>query len=148
MRNATPSSIVRGDTFAALLFCFNDIATNSEANEYAAEYVRNKIRQTVNNPEVAVLLCLKDYPIRTKRICMDTGYFEAFNRDNVTLVDVKSNPIQEVRPSAVRLADGSDYVLDVVVFPNRLRRDHWPPVADEHRRQTRSVSQGEVEGGA
>ena len=99
----------------ALLSCFNDIGTNLEANNYAAEFVRTKIRQTVKNQEVAELLCPKDYPIGTKRICLDTGYFETYNRDNVTLVDVKTNPIVEITPKGIRTT-AADYDLDVIIF--------------------------------
>ncbi|MCW2539994.1 MAG: cyclohexanone monooxygenase [Frankiales bacterium] len=101
--------------YAALLATFNDITTNPEANEFVAEFVRNKIRQTVKNPEVAELLAPKGYPIGTKRICIDSGYFETYNRDNVTLVDVKTNPIEEITPTGLRTTADS-YDLDVLVF--------------------------------
>jgi cyclohexanone monooxygenase len=102
--------------YTALLSCFNDIATNPEANEYAAEFVRNKIRATVKDPTVAEMLVPKDYPIGTKRICIDTHYFETYNRDNVTLIDVRSAPIEEITPTGLRTADGATYELDVLVF--------------------------------
>jgi cation diffusion facilitator CzcD-associated flavoprotein CzcO len=98
-----------------LLRAFNDIATNLAANETAAEFVRAKIRQIVRDPATAELLVPKDYPIGTKRICMDTGYFETYNRDNVTLVDVRSDPIEEIVREGVRTRAGV-YELDVLVF--------------------------------
>ena len=101
--------------YTALLTCFNDIGINKEANETAAEFVRNKIRHTVKDPAVADLLAPRDYPIGTKRICIDTNYFETYNRDNVTLVDVRTKPIVEITPTGVRTADAS-YDLDVLVF--------------------------------
>jgi cyclohexanone monooxygenase len=94
---------------------FNDLRTNLAANETAAEFVRQKIRQIVRNPEVADLLCPTGYPIGTKRLCMDSHYFEAFNRENVTLVDVKAKPILEVTQTGVCTSDRS-YELDVIVF--------------------------------
>jgi cyclohexanone monooxygenase len=57
----------------------------------------------------------KDYPIGTKRICIDTHYFETYNRDNVTLVDVRSAPIEEITPTGLRTTDAT-YELDVLVF--------------------------------
>jgi cyclohexanone monooxygenase len=69
----------------------------------------------VKNPEVAELLAPKDYPIGTKRICVDSHYFETYNRDNVTLVDVKTNPIVEITPTGLRTT-AADYDLDVLVF--------------------------------
>ena len=100
----------------ALLYSFNDIATDPVANEYAAEFVRNKIRQTVKDPEVAELLCPYDHPIGTKRICIDTHYYETYNRDNITLVSVRENPIKRVTASGIELEDGTRYDLDVLVF--------------------------------
>ena len=99
----------------ALLFAFNDIMTDPEANETAAEFVRNKIRQTVKDPDVAELLAPKDYPIGTKRICIDSHYYETYNRDNVTLVDVRTNPIVEITPTGLRTTAGT-YDVDVLVF--------------------------------
>jgi cation diffusion facilitator CzcD-associated flavoprotein CzcO len=98
-----------------LLRSFTDISTNREANETLAEFVRNKIRQTVSDPQVAELLCPKDYPLGAKRICRDTNYYETFNRENVTLVDVKTNPIEEITPGGLRTTAES-YELDVLVF--------------------------------
>jgi cyclohexanone monooxygenase len=98
-----------------MLQSFTDLMTNIDANETAAEFVRNKIRATVKNQEVAELLAPKDYPIFTKRICVDTHYYETYNRDNVTLVDVKTNPIEEITPTGVRTSAGS-YDVDVLVF--------------------------------
>ncbi|MER7003685.1 NAD(P)/FAD-dependent oxidoreductase [Dactylosporangium sp. NPDC000555] len=94
---------------------FSDISTNLEANEIVAEFVRGKIRATVRDPKVAELLCPTTYPIGAKRICMDTGYFEAFNRDNVTLVDVRANPLAEITPTGLRTT-ADEYDLDIIVF--------------------------------
>jgi len=94
---------------------YNDLVINKEANETAAEFVRSKIREIVKDPEVAELLCPKDYPFATKRLCVDTNYFETFNRDNVTLVDVKNSPIEEITPKGVRVGD-TDYEFDAIMF--------------------------------
>jgi len=102
-------------TVAAILTAYTDILTNAEANETAAEFVRNKIREKVKDPKVAELLCPKDHPIGSKRLCLDSGYYETYNRDNVTLVDVNSTPIQEITPKGVRTAE-AEYTLDALVF--------------------------------
>jgi cyclohexanone monooxygenase len=99
----------------AMMQAFKDLRTSREANEMAAEFVREKIRQTVKDPEVAELLCPKDYPIGTKRLCLDVNYFETFNRDNVTLVDVRAHPVTEICPTGLRTTNAS-YDLDVIVF--------------------------------
>ena len=72
----------------SFLYAYNDLLVNKESNETASEFVRNKIRSIVRDPKVAELLLPNDHPIGTKRLCLDTGYFETFNRENVTLVDV------------------------------------------------------------
>ena len=94
---------------------YNNLALDKAANDTAADFVRGKIAETVKDPACAKLLQPTTYPIGTKRICIDTDYFETFNRPNVTLVDIRSNPIEEVLPSAVR-AGGKDYEIDALVL--------------------------------
>jgi cyclohexanone monooxygenase len=94
---------------------FNDLATNENSNEAAAEFVRQKIREIVKDSETAELLVPTDYPIGTKRICADSHYFETFNRDNVRLVDIKANPIQRITPKGV-LAGEEEHEFDAIVF--------------------------------
>jgi cation diffusion facilitator CzcD-associated flavoprotein CzcO len=94
---------------------FTDTMLSLEANEVVAEFIRGKIREIVKDPEVAELLCPKTYPVGTKRICMDTGYFETFNRPNVTLVDVRSNPITEITPTGLRTT-AAEYDLDLLIL--------------------------------
>ena len=69
----------------------------------------------MKDPATAELLCPKDYPFATKRLCVDTNYFETFNRDNVSLVDVKTSPIEEITPTGLRTAD-AEYAFDCLVF--------------------------------
>ena len=94
---------------------FPDTMLSLEANEIVAEFIRGKIREIVKDPEVAELLCPKTYPVGTKRICMDTGYFETFNRPNVTLVDVSSNPITEITPTGLRTT-AAEYEFDILIL--------------------------------
>lgn len=101
-----------GTTF---MQAFRDLVLNQAANDTAAEFVRGKIRQIVKDPKVAELLAPKDYPIGTKRICVDSHYFETYNRPNVTLVDVKTNPIEEITPEGVKVA-GKVYAVDSIVY--------------------------------
>ncbi|MFC0865074.1 flavin-containing monooxygenase [Sphaerimonospora cavernae] len=95
--------------------CFRETMVNPEANEIVAEFVRNKIRQTVKDQAVAELLCPKTYPFGTKRLCLDSGYYETFNRENVTLVDVRSDPITEVTPTGLKTT-ATAYDLDIIIF--------------------------------
>ena len=101
-----------GTTFMA---AFNDLSTNQASNDTAAEFVREKIRAIVNDPIRAELLAAKDYPIGTKRICVDTHYFETFNRDNVELVDVKDAPIEGITARGL-ITHGRHFEFDSLVF--------------------------------
>jgi cyclohexanone monooxygenase len=99
----------------AILTGFSDILTDETANEFAAEFVRGKIRERVDDPEVAELLCPDDHPFGTKRLCVDSDYYETYNRDNVTLVDVRAAPIQELYAPGLR-TEAAEYELDVIIF--------------------------------
>jgi cyclohexanone monooxygenase len=94
---------------------FNDIFINSESNELAAEYVRGRIRSIVKDPAVASKLTPTDHPIGTKRICVDTDYYATFNRPNVTLVDVRDDPIEAITPGGIRTRS-REWPLDSIVF--------------------------------
>ncbi len=94
---------------------YNDLIIEKTANDTAAEFVRAKIAATVNDAAVAELLQPTTYPIGTKRICIDTDYFETFNRANVTLVDIRPAPIERITPNGL-VAGGREYPLDAIVF--------------------------------
>jgi cyclohexanone monooxygenase len=102
--------------FAILVESYNDLLIDEQANETIAEYTRERIRERVADPEVADKLCPDDHAFGTKRLPMETDYYETFNRDNVTLVDVKSNPIVTVTPAGLRLADDTEHEFDVLVL--------------------------------
>lgn len=93
---------------------FGDIYSSVEANATAAEFVRQKIREIVRKPELVGRL-MPDTLIGAKRLCVDNGYFQMFNRDNVELVDISENPITCITENGVQLAQG-EIDLDVIVF--------------------------------
>jgi cyclohexanone monooxygenase len=99
----------------SFLYSFTDLLISKEANETASEFVRRKIRATVRDPRTAELLCPDDHPIGTKRLVLDTDYYETYNRDNVTLVDIRSKAIREITPTGLSTTD-ADYELDAIVF--------------------------------
>ena len=99
----------------SFLYSFTDLLVSKESNETASEFVRRKIRATVKDPKTAELLCPNDHPIGTKRLILDTDYYETYNRGNVTLVDIRSKPIEEITPTGLRTSD-TDYALDAIVF--------------------------------
>jgi cyclohexanone monooxygenase len=92
-----------------------DLLTNQQANDTAAEFCRAKIRAVVRDPAVAEALVPRHYPVGTKRICVDTNYYETFNRDTVTLVDIRRAPIEAITPHGLRTRD-AEYTLDSLVF--------------------------------
>jgi len=94
---------------------FNDLLISKDANDTAAEFFRAKIRSIVRDPAVADTLTPKHYPLGTKRLCVDTNYYATFNRDNVTLVDLKTSPIEAITPDGVRTSRQA-YTLDSIVF--------------------------------
>jgi len=101
-----------GTTFMA---SFNDLIFNKASNDTAADFVRDKIRAMVNDPAKAELLAPTSHPIGTKRICVDTNYYLAYNRPNVDLVDVRNTPIEALTPDGLTV-DGKEYAFDAIVF--------------------------------
>jgi len=93
----------------------NDSIIRQEANDIVADFVRDKIRSVVDDPEVAELLCPNDHPIQTKRLCLDTNYYQTFNRDHVTLHDLRSDPIATITEHGIETAQGSRE-FDAIVF--------------------------------
>jgi cyclohexanone monooxygenase len=94
---------------------YTDILTNKEANDTAAAFFRDKIRAIVRDPAVAATLTPDDYPLGTKRLCVDTNYYSTFNRENVTLVDLRTTPIDAITPRGVRTTS-VEYAVDSLVF--------------------------------
>jgi len=98
----------------ALSAAFTDFFTDERANFEAQEFARRKIREIVRDPCTAELLC-PTHHIGTKRTCVDTNYFQTYNRDNVELVDVRSRPIERITPTGIQLA-GRHLEVDSIVF--------------------------------
>jgi cyclohexanone monooxygenase len=94
---------------------FNDLVSSGDANHTASEFVRDKIRDTVRDPATAELLAPKNHPIGTKRICVDTDYYGTYNRENVTLVDVRGTPISEITADGLKAGE-TEYRFDAIVF--------------------------------
>ena len=95
------------------LGAFGDLLFNEEANDTIAEFARNKIRETVEDPETAELLC-PDNVFGCKRLCVDTNYYQTYNRPNVELVDVSETPIERFTETGL-VVGGKAYAFDAVV---------------------------------
>jgi cyclohexanone monooxygenase len=98
-----------------VLGVFSDIVIDLAANTYLADFVRAKIAATVHHPETAETLMPRDHPIGSKRICVDTAYYETYNRENVALVDVRAGPIEQITPGGLRTRT-AEYRLDALVL--------------------------------
>ncbi|GHE79834.1 cyclohexanone monooxygenase [Amycolatopsis deserti] len=102
--------------FRLFIDSFGDILFDKAANDTIAAYIRDRIRERVHDPAKAELLAPEGYPYGTKRPPLETDYYEAYNRPNVDLVDVKDNPIAAVTPTGVRLADGTEHDFDMLIL--------------------------------
>ena len=98
----------------SFLGAFQDLMVSREANDTAADFVRSKIREKVVDPDVAELLSPRN-TIGCKRLCIDIGYYETFNRQNVELIDVSAAPIEAITEKGVRVG-GNEYEVDAIVF--------------------------------
>ena len=96
------------------LGCFNDLLLDEDANRFAADFVRERIREIVDDPETAEMLC-PDNIIGCKRLCVDTGYYRTYNRDNVELVDISGTPVERLTETGLSVG-GKDYAFDAIVF--------------------------------
>lgn len=123
--------------------CFGDLAVDAEANEHLANFIRGKIDQIVKDPKTAQLLKPHDHPVGSKRITVGTDYYETFNKEHVTLLDAREEPISEITADGVR-TDSNRYIVDSIVFAtgfdamtgsftrmdirgreNKSLREHW-----------------------
>lgn len=102
-----------GGGFQFMFATFNDVSTSMAANAAATDFICRKIKEAVTDPEMVAALTPHDLYAR-RPVCCD-GYYETFNRSNVSLVDVKAHPIVEITPKGIR-TDNGDYELDVIVF--------------------------------
>jgi cation diffusion facilitator CzcD-associated flavoprotein CzcO/acetyl esterase/lipase len=104
-----------GGGFRMLLSTYFDLIINRAANATAADYIRNRIRERVLNPEVAELLCPNDHPYGAKRAPFEKGYYEAFNLPHVQLVDAKTSPIVRITAQGIATT-AKEYECDVIVL--------------------------------
>lgn len=94
---------------------FTDLMRDEKANKRLADFVRAKIRETVKDRETAEKLCPYDHPIGAKRICIDTGYYETFNRENVDLISLRDNPVKRITPAGI-LTEQGEIEVDAIIF--------------------------------
>lgn len=100
----------------SFLYSYTDLLVNKASNDTASEFVRQKIRSIVRDPAVAEILAPQDHPIGTKRLCLDTNYYETYNRNNVSLVNVKTDPIERITATGLRTLAREYGPFDAIVF--------------------------------
>lgn len=113
-RNALYEKLWAEGGLHMLFNSYHDLLTNLEANETLAEFVRGKIRETVKDPDTAAKL-MPNYVLGTKRQVIDDGYFETYNRDNVTLVDLREDPIDHITANSI-ITQSGEHPLDMLVL--------------------------------
>ena len=101
---------------AWVMTAYNDLIVDEAANAKLVDYVHSKIEEMVGDPETAHLLCPTGYPAGTKRVCQHTDYYDAYNRDDVTLIDLRTAPVTAVVPDGLQLADGRTIEAQSIVF--------------------------------
>lgn len=94
---------------------FRDILVDEKANAAVTEFIAKKIRQRVKDPKVADKLIPKDHGFGTRRVPLESGYFEAYNRDNVLLIDLNETPIDRITPAGVKTSD-REHEFDILVY--------------------------------
>jgi cation diffusion facilitator CzcD-associated flavoprotein CzcO/acetyl esterase/lipase len=99
----------------AFLTAFTDLLTSQQSNDTCADFVRDKIRGIVDDPQTAAALCPTDHPIGARRLCVGSSYYETYNRPNVTLVDLRATPIECITAKGIRTSD-REVELDVIIF--------------------------------
>ncbi|MCP5027756.1 MAG: NAD(P)/FAD-dependent oxidoreductase [Actinomycetia bacterium] len=104
-----------GPGFGIWLQNFVEIFTDEDANAEFSDYIADRIRQRVHDPDLAEKLIPRDHGFGIQRVPLETRYFEAYNRDNVHLVDVSENPIERITPTGLQTSD-TDYEFDVIVY--------------------------------
>jgi cation diffusion facilitator CzcD-associated flavoprotein CzcO len=94
---------------------FRDIVTDRKANAVISDFVARKIRQRVKDPEVAEKLIPKNHGFGTRRVPLETRYYEVYNQDNVELVDITETPIERITPDGIKTGDG-EYEFDIIIY--------------------------------
>ena len=94
---------------------FRDVLTDPKANEAMSEFVANKIRQRVDNPETAEKLIPKDHGFGTRRVPLETRYYESYNRDNVELIDIIDTPIEKITPGGIVTTE-REFEFDLIIY--------------------------------
>lgn len=114
-RDAKLEELYKGPGFSLWLGAFQDVLSDPEANKYVSNFVANKIRERVKDQRIAELLIPKDHGFGMRRVPLETKYYEVYNQDNVSVVDLNTTPITRVTPQGIQTSDGL-HELDVIIY--------------------------------
>jgi len=114
-REALFEKLYPGPGFSLWLGAFGDILTSQKANDLISEFVAKKIRSRVRDPKIAEKLIPKDHGFGTRRVPLETKYYEVYNQPNVTLVDISETPIARITPEGIKTSD-REYELDIIIY--------------------------------
>lgn len=114
-REAFWEKLYNSPGFGVWMGQFSDTLTDREANRLASEFIARKIRQRVKNPAVAEKLIPKNHGLGTRRVPLETGYYEVYNQPNVELVDINDIPIERITPSGIATSERA-YEFDIIIY--------------------------------
>ena len=114
-RQALFESLYRTPGYGIWLSGFRDLLTSKQSNSYLGAFIADKIRERVADPEIAEKLIPRNHAFGTRRVPMESHYYEAYNRANVELVDVRESPIECITPKGIRTTD-REIELDVIIL--------------------------------
>lgn len=115
-REALYEKLYNEPGFGKWLGVFSDTYTDRQANELYSKFMAEKIRQRVNDPDVAKSLIPTNHGFGLRRVPLESGYFEAFNQDNVHLVDLQKTPISRINADNIETINGTKHELDVLIY--------------------------------
>lgn len=115
-RHAVLERLWDDGSLALWLASFSEIFFDEKVNEVVSEFVREKMRQRIKDPELCEKLIPTSYGFGTHRVPLESNYLEAYHRPNVEIVDVKKAPIECVTPQGVKTADGCVHELDILIL--------------------------------
>src|SRR5205807_3148991 len=94
---------------------FRDILTDRGANALISDFIARKIRQRVKDPVIAEKLIPKNHGFGTRRVPLESGYYEVYNQPNIKLVDINETPIERIIPTGIRTSD-TEYEFDMIIY--------------------------------
>ena len=113
--DAALEALYKGPGFSLWLGVYQDVFSDAKANRYVSDFVARKIRKRVRDPRIAELLIPKDHGFGMKRVPLETNYYEVYNQENVSIVDLNATPMTRITPTGIRTTDAL-HEFDVIIY--------------------------------